>query len=360
MVNFLEKLTNDSLRREPVSSEDLLRVLNDSSLDEFDIVHSAYRIRYHYFSRDILIHVINNVQNGLCPEDCNYCAQSTCSTTPIVPYPKKEETEILQEARKAYESGAYRYCMVLSGRQPSDRTVDYMCDMIRKVKQEYPLEVCLSAGFMTEEKALRLKKAGLDRLNHNLNTSRERYPSICSTHTFDDRVETLKVAQKSGLQICSGVIVGMGESLEDIVSLAQELRSLNAESIPVNFFIPVSGNKVSYSVSLTPLFCLRVLSVFRFANPSAELRVAAGRELHLRFLQPLAFHVANSLFMEGYLNAQGAHRDLTIQMLQDNGFRIRMFQDSAYLPSPHLEVNSSHVRLKSSDHLRPFLKNEGQ
>ena len=190
-----------------------------------------------YFQNEVQLHILNNAQNGYCPEDCGYCAQASSATTDIEAYPLKPDAEILEEAKRAYESGAYRYCIVLSGRGPSPKRVSHLADLIHTVKTHYPIEVCLSAGLIDMESAYILKAAGLDRLNHNLNTSEAHYPNICSTHTYQDRMETLQAAQTVGLACCSGVIVGMGEETDDLIQVAKSLRQLKVASLPVNFFL---------------------------------------------------------------------------------------------------------------------------
>jgi len=274
----------------------------------------------------VQVHVLNNVQNGACPEDCGYCGQAKTSDAPIAAYKLKSREEILDEAAQAKASGAFRYCMVLSGRGPSDADIDHMTGCIREVKERFGLETCLSSGLLDEEKAMRLRDAGLDRLNHNLNTSRAHYPDICTTHTYQDRLDTLAAARKANLQLCTGLIVGMDETAQDLADVAYELSTLNAESIPVNFLLPIPGNRVkepqSAGAVLTPHYCLRVLCLFRLINPAAEVRVAAGREHHLRSLQALALEPANSLFVDGYLLTRGDGPLDTLRMILDAGYDI--------------------------------------
>ncbi|MGZ0229704.1 MAG: radical SAM protein, partial [Acidimicrobiales bacterium] len=183
-------------------------------------------------------------------------------------------------------------------------------------------EVCVSAGLLDDAKAKVLAEAGLDRMNHNLNTSEEHYGEICTTHTYQDRIETLRSAKRNNLETCSGVIAGMGEPASDLVEIAKTLRSLEAESIPVNFLLPFEGNVLVESEGLTPEYCLKVLAMYRFTNPKAEVRCTAGREFHLRSLEALCLYPANSLFLDGYLNAKGATVSRTYQMIHDAGFDI--------------------------------------
>jgi biotin synthase len=285
-------------------------------------LNAAYEVRKKYWGRDVTVHILNNVQNGSCSEDCSYCAQSAKSKAEIKSYPMKNEAEIMEEARVAYESGAFRYCMVFSGRGPSAKRIDKLTNIIKEIKKRYPIEVCVSPGKIDKKDAERLKAAGLDRLNHNLNTSESYYSEICSTHKYQERFKTIEAAKSVGLEVCSGLIVGMDESIEDIIEVALKLRSIDVKSIPVNFFIPIPGIKLKVKTKLTPEYCLRVLCLFRFLNPKAEIRAAAGRELHLRNMQSLALYPANSIFMDGYLNTDGSNAIETLQIIKDAGFRI--------------------------------------
>jgi biotin synthase len=262
------------------------------------------------------------VQNGLCPENCGYCSQSKDSQSAILKYTMKPDEEILAGAENAARAGASRYCMAFSGRGPTLERTRKLADLIRQMKERYPIEVCLSAGLIDEEKARILADAGLDRLNHNLNTSESHYGEICSTHTFADRVATITAAKKCGLGTCSGLIVGMGESGRDLVDVGFRLRELEVSSIPVNFLIPIEGNPVRSDGSLTPERCLRTLALMRLINPRAEIRVAGGREGHLRALGALALWPANSLFVEGYLTTRGDAVNDTYRMIRDAGFEI--------------------------------------
>lgn len=325
--SFYDRLATDALNGTPLDRAYGLRILTDPSVEILPLLHAAFRVRRHYFGRGVRLNILNNVQNGYCPEDCNYCAQSATSTAAIEQHRMKSNAEVLQEAEHAYKSGAFRYCVVLSGRGPNNDRIEHMADLVRQVKSQFPLEVCLSAGFIDETMASTLKKAGLDRYNHNLNTAEEHYNTLCNTHTYNDRLSTLKSARSQGLEVCSGLIIGMGESPEDIFEVAQTLRNVQARSIPVNFYVHVEGNRMGELNLLTPERCLRTLCLFRFANPDAEIRAAGGREVHLRTLTPLSLYPANSLFSQGYLNTQGQNTEQTLLMIKDAGFEIEALEE---------------------------------
>ena len=295
---------------------------DDPDIDLLCLVKAAGDVRMWTFGRKVKIHQINNIQNGLCPEDCGYCGQSKASTAPIRKYPMKREDEIVDEARDAKASGVYRYCMVASGRGPTDRTAQTLARVIRRINDEVGIKTCLSVGLISIEQARMFKAAGLDRLNHNLNTSESHTPNIVTTHAYRDRIDTLKTAAAAGLETCSGMIAGMGESDQDIIEVAYTLRRMETPSIPINFLVPIEGNPIYDFNQLTPQRCLRILCMFRFVNPTAEIRVAGGREGHLRGLQSLALYPANSLFVDGYLVSRGHAKNSVYQMIEDAGFEI--------------------------------------
>ena len=322
-TTFYHELTTMSLQGKLLSDAYCAKILTASEVDLLPLLDAAYQVRKTYFQNTVQLHILNNAQNGYCPEDCHYCAQASSATANIEAYPLKPDAEILAEAERAYESGAYRYCIVMSGRGPSPKRVAHLAELISAVKAHYPIEVCLSAGLIDTEAACTLKAAGLDRLNHNLNTSEAHYPKICSTHSYQDRMETLQAAQTAGLACCSGVIVGMGEETGDLIQVAKALRRLEVASLPVNFFLPISGTQLTETPTLTPDYCLRVLCLYRFLNPRAEIRVAAGREHHLRSMEVMALYPANSMFIEGYLNATGTGTSRTLQMIKDAGFTVK-------------------------------------
>ena len=355
---FYNDLIQRALSRNLIPHRTCEEILASPEIEYLSLLEAAYQVRKKFKGKTVEIHIINNTQNGFCPEDCHYCPQARSSIARIEEYPLKSDEEILSEAKNAYEKGAFRYCMVFAGRGPSEKRIDHLARLIRKIKAEYPIEICVSAGLMNKEATLKLKEAGLDRLNHNLNTSEAFYKNICTTHTFADRLNTLKAAKEVGLSICSGLIVGMGEKAQDVIEVAIRLRELEAPSIPVNFLVPVEGNLLSKPQGLTPEYCLRVLCLFRFLNPTAEIRVAAGREGHLRSLEVMSLYVANSLFLEGYLNTKGSSRLKTLRMIKDAGFEIK----SEYLLDDLLQneeadssfaVDGSKNILKQLKELRP-------
>ena len=229
---------------------------------------------------------------------------------------------LLEEARAARQSRARRFCIVTSGRGATRGEVEYLAGAVRTIREEVGIAICACVGLLDEEKARALKEAGVDRLNHNLNTSERFTPGIVTTHGYGDRVKTLQAARKAGLDLCSGAIFGMGETDDDVIDVLMALRDLDPRSIPVNFLHPIDGTPLEGTWRLTPLHCLRILCLARLLHPHREIRVAGGRELHLRSLQPLALYAANSIFVEGYLTTPGQGTKEALQMIEDMGFEV--------------------------------------
>ncbi len=321
MTRF-DVLAEQVLAGHVVAREEGLEILQTGDAHILPLVNAAYAIRHAYFGRKVTIQMLFNAKSGACQEDCHYCSQSSISTASIDRYAMVSPEHMLKAARRAYQAKAERYCMVISGRSPLEKEVDTIASAVKRIKQELPMQVCCSLGLLTEPQARRLKAAGVDRINHNLNTSEAYHSSICTTHTYQDRMTALRNARAAGLELCSGGIVGMGESDEDLVDLALALLELDPDSIPLNMLHPIPGTPLADATHLTPQRCLKILCLFRFIHPRRELRAAGGREFNLRSLQPLALYVADSLFVNGYLTTPGTPAHEVQRMIQDLGFDV--------------------------------------
>lgn len=303
------------------TSARLLFGVPDSDLPQ--LLRATFRVRHRFHGRRVKLCVLRNARSGLCEEDCHYCSQSAASEAEIPRYRLDPIATLLAGARHAVDAGARRYCMVTSGRGPSERDVAHFVDAARRIKAEHPdLELCVSLGLANEEQATLLKQAGVGWMNHNLNTSERFHAEICTTHTYADRVRTVKSARQAGLAVCCGGIVGLGEGDEDLVDLAFELRGLKVDSLPVNFLHPIEGTPLQGRAELTPGRCLKALCLFRLTNPEAEIRMAGGRELNLGWFQPLAFFAANSMFVDGYLTTPGQGAAEAQRMVEEAGFEV--------------------------------------
>ncbi|MCA9010173.1 MAG: biotin synthase BioB [Planctomycetaceae bacterium] len=316
------QLAEGVLKDRPLNRDDALRILRADDDDLLAILDAAYRVRRHYFGKTVQLYYLKNAKSGLCPEDCTYCSQSKISEAPVEKYAMLNAERLLDGARKAAESKSRTYCIVASGRGPTDREVDHVAGVVRQIKEQFGLHICCCLGLLKPEQAVKLKEAGVDRVNHNLNTSERFHDEICTTHTFRDRLETLDICRNAGLELCAGMIVGMGEVHEDVVDVAMKLAELNVESIPVNFLNSIDGTPLESVHQLDARFCLKVLAMFRLTNPRAELRVAGGREVNLRSLQAMGLYPANSMFVSDYLTTPGQKAELDFQMIADLGFEI--------------------------------------
>ena len=310
----------------PLSRDEALAILDAPDEELLDVLAAAYRIRRRYFANRVQLYFLMNAKSGLCPEDCGYCSQSKVSDAEIPQYNILSRDKLLEGARLAHERQAKSYCIVISSRSPSDREMKAIETVVPIIKEQYQMEVCTSLGLLTPEMALRLKACGVDKVNHNLNTSSSYYDTICSTHTYQDRVDTLGAVRAAGMELCSGGIVGMGEQKTDVVEMALAVRALDVESIPVNFLISIDGTPLAHRSELNPRYCLKVLAMFRFANPDRELRISGGREVHLRSMQPLGLYAANSIFVGDYLTTQGQAPVADYQMLEDLGFVVEKLE----------------------------------
>lgn len=310
----------------PCTADEALAVLEAPDVEVLDILGAAYKLRHHHYGNTVKFNYLVNAKSGLCPEDCGYCSQSRCSDAPIDKYALMDEDEIIEGAERAVEMKASTCCIVISGRGPSKKEVDRVATAAKEIKKRHPgLKICACLGILRDGQAEQLKEAGVDRYNHNVNTAASHHDEIVSTHSYDDRVSTVEKAKESGISPCSGVIVGMGESNEQVVESALALRELNADSIPVNFLIPVEGTPMEeqeLGADISPQFALKVLAMFRFVNPDREIRISAGREVHLRTLQPMALYAANALFVSDYLTEPGQAENDDWQMIEDLGFEI--------------------------------------
>jgi biotin synthase len=302
--------------------EELRAVLAATDEQLPELLSAAFRVRHHYYGKRVQIHVLQNAKSGLCPEDCHYCSQSSVAHAPIDRYPFMSKEQLVERAKQAKAAGAVRFCIVNSGRGPTNKEIDDIAAAVQEIRRETGMNVCCSLGLMNEEKAHKLREAGVGRVNHNLNTSRAHHANIVTTHTYEDRVATIESVKHAGIGTCSGGIIGMGESDEDIIDLALTLREMGIDSIPVNFLNSIPQTPFENKHELTPQRCLKTLCLFRLVNPEKEIRVAGGREVNLRSLQPLALYPANSIFVNGYLTTPGQDASDAHRMIADLGFEL--------------------------------------
>lgn len=317
-------LADEALAGAVISREAARAVLHAPTDETLALLDAAFRVRRAHWGLRVSLHVLENAKLGACPEDCGFCSQSSKHASPSGEAPMKSVDELVAGARRAHAARAKRYCMVTATRGPSQRDLDTICEAARRIKGELDIELCASLGLLTQAKAQRLAASGVDRFNHNLETSERHYDRIVSTHTWRDRVETVRIAQRAGMDTCCGGIVGLGESEEDLLDLAFALRELDVDSVPVNFLDARPGTPLAGRALVAPAFALRALCMFRLVHPRTDLRVAGGRELTLRAFQAMALYPANSIFTQGYLTTGGATAHADHQMIRDAGFELEL------------------------------------
>ena len=314
-MDFIELTQRICNGKSQITKEESLAILN-SSTDWWGIYGAALMVKNHFHQNTMQLNVLMNAKSGLCAEDCGYCAQSKISSADIESYGLLPTNIIYKKACLAYKRNATTFCIATSGSRLSKQEMTAVGETIKKIKQDLPLKICLSVGLSTLEQINYFKSVGVDRLNHNLNTPKDNYEKIATTHTYAQRKNTLEMLQQVNMSACAGFICGMGETDEQLIDLAFELRELRPHSVPINFLIPIEGTKFSNVNTLTPIKCLKILTLMRFIFPEVELRASAGREYHFGDLEHFAFLITDSLFLGDYLTSGGNAEDQDIAKLE--------------------------------------------
>jgi biotin synthase len=314
-MDFIELAQRICNGKSQITKEESLAILN-SSTDWWGIYGAALMVKNHFHQNTMQLNVLMNAKSGLCAEDCGYCAQSKISSADIESYGLLPTNIIYKKACLAYKRNATTFCIATSGSRLSKQEMTAVGETIKKIKQDLPLKICLSVGLSTLEQINYFKSVGVDRLNHNLNTPKDNYEKIATTHTYAQRKNTLEMLQQVNMSACAGFICGMGETDEQLIDLAFELRELRPHSVPINFLIPIEGTKFSNVNTLTPIKCLKILTLMRFIFPEVELRASAGREYHFGDLEHFAFLITDSLFLGDYLTSGGNAEDQDIAKLE--------------------------------------------
>ena len=318
----INDIAEKSMNGLPLSRADAGFVIGLSDEYLADMLAAVFKVRKKYRGMTVGIQILTNARSGNCTQDCAYCAQSAKSGADIDKYRMAAYEKLSGDGKIAGEKRLARHCIGLSGLRFTDDEIAEFAAHVKSLKGESGLPICCSIGFLTERQAILLKASGVDRINHNLNTSRRFYPSICTTHTYDERLANIRMLQGLGFEICCGGIIGMGENENDVLDLLFDLREVNPQAVPVNFLIPLEGTPLFGSdVSrLTPEYCLRVLCLARLMIPRAEIRCAAGREIYLKGREKEMFCAVDSIFAAGYLTAGGQALDDTIELVKQAGF----------------------------------------
>ena len=323
MESFKETLTRagtTAMQAGPVDYQDAVALSHASGTDLADLFATATRVREHFHDDNVDICSIVNAKSGACSENCSFCAQSSHHSTGAPVYPLISVDQMGKAAESARKNGAKRFCIVTSGRGiDTDEDLENIAQGIGRVR-DAGLSPCATLGTLSRQQLAYLKSAGLHRYHHNIETSRAFFPNICTSHTFDERIELLQQGRALGLSLCSGGILGMGESLEDRIRMALALREADVDSVPLNFLMPIDGTPLQKVVALTPQEALLSIALFRLLLPAKEIRICAGRGGALRSLHPLIFMAGASGFLIGnYLTTTGLNPADDLQMLTDLG-----------------------------------------
>ena len=299
-----------------------LLVLGDCSIPLTGLLRITDRLRRKHSGNRIHLCSIVNAKSGSCSEDCSFCAQSAHYATGVKRYPLLGVENLSMAASEAAHTGAGEFSIVTSGAAVgSEKELKVLEQTIRNIRQSSAnLQSCASLGRLSTEQLERLKQAGLECFHHNLEASRRFFPRICTTHTYDDRLEMIRTAKRAGFRVCSGGIFGMGETDADRVALALELKALDVDSVPINFLHPIPGTPLEKARYLTPEICLRIIAMFRLVLPDKDIVICGGREYNLRDMQSMIFWAgANGILIGNYLTTSGRDAEADLKMLQDLG-----------------------------------------
>jgi biotin synthase len=309
-----------ALALQDVSEPEALELLSLPTEFTMDLLAAADAVRRRHKGTAISLCSVVNARSGRCEEDCAFCAQSAFSKADSPAYPLMESVSVLDAAQEAVANGAHKFGVVTSGKGPGKVNGDFdsIIDSIKAIKGSVEIHRCASLGVVTREEAVALKEAGLHEFHHNLETARSFYPSICTTRSYDENVETVKAVKAAGLRVCCGGIFGMGESAAQRVELAAEFRALEVDSVPLNFLNPIKGTRLENATPIPPLEILRVIAVYRLFLPDTDIKVAGGREVNLRDLQSFIFFAgANSTMVGNYLTTGGRRSEDDLRMVAD-------------------------------------------
>ncbi len=289
----------------------------------FHLMAGADLIREAFFERHIHLCSICNAKSGQCSEDCKFCAQSKFHTTDIDVYPMIDKDELHRCAGEFVETAVQRCSIVTSGKGLSQGEVRHVGDAVSELSLE-KMSYCASLGIIDQQDMDYLKSKGVTRYHHNLETCKSHFDAVCTTHSYDDRVSTIKKAKQAGLSVCSGDIFGVGETMDQVLELALELKELDVDSVPVNFLTPIKGTPLGEENRLTPLRCLKIISLMRYVLPEKDIIICGGRVPNLKMLQPFVFHAGASGIMTGnYLTTEGNQLEQDINMIEQAGFKPR-------------------------------------
>ena len=319
-MSLIQEIKEQVLQGNQIDKAEALQ-LYEQSLEELCL--AADEIRYRFCGNRFDLCTIINGKSGRCSENCKYCAQSACYHTEIEEYSLLEVEKITEQAKYNEERGVLRYSIVTSGKALNDTEVEHVCQSVREIQKKSKIAVCVSGRLLKEAQFRKLKQAGVTRVHNNLETSRQNFPNVCTTHTYEDKVAAIRGAQKSGLEVCSGGIMGLGETVEDRIDLALEVRNLGIKSMPVNLLNPIPGTPYEKNPVLTTEEIRRMVAVFRFLLPDAWIRLAGGRGLLPDKGRSCFISGTNAAISGDMLTTAGITIERDMQMLRELGYTVK-------------------------------------
>ncbi|RPI37321.1 MAG: biotin synthase BioB [Nitrospiraceae bacterium] len=319
MLKIIESKVFDNGK---LTRKEALFISSLSGQDLFDLFSSANRIRNHFRGDAVDLCAIINAKSGFCPEDCSYCAQSAGSTAEIKTFQLVGKETVLEKALEAKKGGARRFCIVTSGKKASAKDLSKIAEMVSAVRK-LGLLPCATLGLLSKDELQQLKEAGLERYHNNIETSERFFSEICTTHTYQDKIATIKEVKSCGLSLCSGGIFGLGETWEDRIDMAFALRDISPDSVPINFLTPVKGTRLGVNKFLEPFEALKIISLYRFMLPDKEIRVCGGRIQTLGEFNSFIFYAgADGLLTGDYLTTLGRNYKDDLQLISQHGLKV--------------------------------------
>ena len=303
-----------------LSTEDASKLFDTPDENLKDLAKAANEITRGFNGNKVDIEELNNIKKNACSEDCSFCGQSAFFDTGIETYQLPTPQEVVQKAQNAKNDGAESYCLVAAWREPSQRDFEKVCEIISQINQKVGINVECSLGFLTAEQAKKLKELKVKRYNHNLETAKSKFSEICTTHTYDDRLKTLRIAREAGLELCTGGLIGLGETRKQRLELTLELAKIFPEEVTINILVPIPGTPLELQTPLPNSEIVRMFSVVRFLLPESVIKISGGRETNLSDEgEELLQSGANGIITSGYLTMNGNSAEKDISMIKKIG-----------------------------------------
>ena len=319
-IDFINECKESVLSGIGISSADASRLFETPEENLSDLALAANQITREFNGNKVDIEQLNNIKKNACSEDCSFCGQSAFFDTGIETYQLPPVDDVVKRAEKAKNEGAESYCLVAAWREPSPKNFEKVCSMIQEINEKVGINVECSLGFLTEYQAKKLKELKVKRYNHNLETAKSKFSEICTTHTYEDRLKTLKIAREAGLELCTGGIIGLGETRIQRLELVLELASIYPEEVTINILVPIPGTPLELQTPLPKSEIIRMFSVVRFLLPESVIKISGGRETNLDDSgEELLKSGANGIITAGYLTMNGNEAKKDIEMIKKIG-----------------------------------------